>query len=115
MTDEAICGEDLVTLIRSRGFNGKCPVNPATCTADLHPDELDALGDQVPEDFRQSYRSKFNRLKAGRLGGGRRKTYRKKSRHTTSRRQQGGKIDFSSMFRQMDENEYICGVEFGAF
>jgi hypothetical protein len=41
----------------------------------------------------------------GRLGGGHRKTSR----------QEGGNLDTQSMFRQMDENEYTCGVEIGAF
>jgi len=116
--DEAICGDDLVTLIRGRVFNGKCPVNPATCTADLHPDELDAFGDQIPEAYRrQVYREQYNKLKAGRLGlgGGRRKTYRKKGRRTTGRRQRGGKIDIRSIFRRIEDDEYVCGVEAPAF
>ena len=87
--------------------------NPDVCKADLHPDELDALGDQVSEDYRRNYRSKFNRLKVGRLGGGRRKTYRKKSRRATGRRQQGGKFDIQNMFRPLDEDEYECAI--GAF
>jgi hypothetical protein len=112
--EEAICGEDLVRSINSKPlFDGKCVSNPDVCKADLHPDEVDALGDQVPEDFRRNYRSKFNRLKVGRLGGGRRQTYRKKSRKATSRRQRGGKFDLQKMFRQLDEDEYTCAI--GAF
>jgi hypothetical protein len=112
--EEAICGEDLVRSINSKPlFDGKCVSNPDVCKADLHPDELDALGDQVPEEYRRNYRSKFNRLKVGRLGGGRRKTYRKKSRRATGRRQQGGKFDIQKMFRPLDENEYECAI--GAF
>ncbi len=107
---EAICGEDLMGFINSKPFDGKCPINPEVCKADLHPDELDTLGDQVPEEFRRNYRSKFNRLKAGRLGG-RRKTYRKKGRRTTGRKQRGGKIDLSKIFRRMRDDEYTCGVE----
>jgi hypothetical protein len=49
----------------------------------------------------------------GRLGGGRRKTYRKKSRRATGRRQQGGKFDIQNMFRPLDEDEYECAI--GAF
>ncbi len=111
---EYICGEDLVTLLNVGRFTGKCPINSDACNADLHPDELDALGDQVPEEYRRNYRSKYNRLKAGvLLTGGRRKTYRKKGRRATPRRQRGGKIDIKSLFRQMSEDEYTCSI--GAF
>lgn len=116
--EEAICGEDLVSFIKAKNFDGKCPINPATCTADLHPDELDAFGDQIPEAYRRTYREQYNKFKAGRLGlgGGRRKTYRKKGRHTTGRhRQRGGKIDLSKLFRRMEDDEYTCGVQDPAF
>jgi ankyrin repeat protein len=109
---EAICGEDLVSLINSGAFTGKCPINPDVCKADIHPDELDAFGDQIPEEFRRNYRSKYNRLKAGLLaGGGRRKTYRKKSRRATGRKRRGGRLDpevAQQLFREMDESEYVC-------
>jgi ankyrin repeat protein len=117
--DEFICGEDLVAVINVDQFTGKCPINPEACKADLHPDELDALGDQVPEDFRRNYRSKFNRLKAGMLGGKRRKTYRKKKsgrRVTVANDPNEAKATGSeiakSMFRKLGEDEYTCGVAF---
>jgi hypothetical protein len=112
--EEAICGEDLVTLINSGVFTGKCPINTDVCKADLHPDELDAFGDQITEAARQNYRSKYNRLKSGQLlMGGRRKTYRKKSRRATGRRQRGGKLDANKMFRRLGDDEYECAI--GAF
>jgi hypothetical protein len=47
------------------------------------------------------------------LVGGRRKTYRKKGRRSTGRRQRGGKLDAKTLFRQMGDDEYECAI--GAF
>lgn len=45
--DQAICIEDIMNLMESEGFSGRCPLDPANCKGRVYP--MDVKG-KIPED-----------------------------------------------------------------
>lgn len=114
-------------------MDGSCPINPKKCKGFIHPDELVGIfPEELNRDLEEleaaridpataldTYRRFFN--KARQTGGKRRKTYRKKARNVTGRRQRGGD-DMKTgpeiarlLSRKIGDDEYTCLVRPLAF